>query len=168
MAFANTSHAATLANYNSAEFELNQASPNAMARNMLGTITHRSVMRTMVLTYDSATQSKVVGTVSLLNLQGKAASLPQKAIIRNCVIDVITTPTSGGSATIAIGTGQAANDLKAATAVASYTGLVACVPVGSAATSIRLTADRLPTMAIATADLTAGKFYVFVDYTVEP
>jgi hypothetical protein len=47
---------------------------------------------------------------------------------------------------------------------------MACVPVGSAATSIKLTANRTPTITITTASttathsLTAGKINVFIQY----
>lgn len=93
-------------------------------------------------------------------------ALPKNAIVVGCYVDVITAPTSGGSATIAISTGQAAADLMAATAKASFTGIMACIPTGSAASSIKLTADSQPYIAIATAALTAGKFNVHILYAL--
>lgn len=93
-------------------------------------------------------------------------ALPKSAIVIGCYVDVITTPTSAGSATIAISTGQAAADLMTATAKASFTGIMACIPTGSAASSIKLTADSQPYIAIATAALTAGKFNVHILYAL--
>jgi hypothetical protein len=43
---------------------------------------------------------------------------------------------------------------------------VAGIPVGTAATSVKLTAERTLTVSIATAALTAGKFVALVEYTV--
>ncbi len=148
----------------SAEHKLNQASPGAMAETQLGTTLFREQVHTLKAVYDFAKQGGAVGTVSLLGPDGKAAVLPKGAIVRDCLIDVLTAPTSGGSPTIALGTGQTGTDLKAATAIASYTGLVVCIPIGTAATAIKLTADRTSTATIATAALTAGKFNVLIHY----
>ncbi len=148
----------------SAEHKLNQASPNALAETQLGTLLFREQVHTLKATYDFAKQGGVQGAIQLLGPDGKPAKLPKGAIVRDCLIDVLTAPTSGGGATIALGTGQTATDLKAATAIASYTGLVACVPVGSAATAVKLTADRTPIATVATADLTNGKINVLIHY----
>jgi hypothetical protein len=113
--------------------------------------------------YDFSVSGGAVGAISLLDENGKAAVIPNKAIITDSMIDVITAPTSGGSATIALGA-NTTTDLKAATAIASYTGIVAGVPVGTAATAVKTTADRTVTATIAVAALTAGKFYVMVEY----
>lgn len=110
------------------------------------------------------------GSLSLRDVDGKAAVIPDNAIVQDCVIDVITAPTSSAYPTVAFSTGQSAGDLKTATAIASVSGLMACVPVGSAATSIKMTADRTPTITIttvsvtATHSLTAGKIDVFIKY----
>ena len=79
--------------------------------------------------------------------------------------DVITTPTSGGSPTIAFGA-NTTTDLKAATAIATYTGILAGVPVGTAATAVKTTAERTLTATIATATVTAGKIHFWVQYYV--
>lgn len=147
-----------------AEHKLNQASAQAMVETQLGTTLFREQIHTLKATYDFAKQGGAVSAIQLLGPDGKAAVLPKGAIVRDCLIDVLTAPTSGGGATIALGTGQAATDLKAATAIGSYTGLVTCVPVGTAATAIKLTADRTPTATIATAALTAGKINVLIHY----
>jgi hypothetical protein len=141
-------------------------SATAGPSNLIGTKMVKEVMHTLKATYDFSVSGGAIGAITLLGEDGKAAKLPKNAIVRDCIIDVITAPTSGGSATIALGTGQSATDLKAATAIATYTGLLACVPVGSAATAIKLTADSTMSATIATAALTAGKINVWVDYSV--
>lgn len=142
------------------QFSLNQETSAPLGDRLI-----KETVHTLKLQYNFADQGGTIGAINLRGEDGKSARLPKGAIIRDCIIDVVTTPV-GATATIAIGTGQAANDLKAALAVASYTGLVACVPVGTAASAIKLTADRTPTMTVATAALTAGKFYVLVDYVL--
>lgn len=112
---------------------------------------------TVKCTYDYDVHGGAVGAIEL------PLDLPDNAIIWTGVADVVTAPTSGGSATIALGV-NTATDLKAATAIASWTGLVALVPVGSAATAVKLTADRTLTLTIATAALTAGLINFFLQY----
>lgn len=159
-----TTFAATLAKTLEAEYKLNQASPNAMATQQLGTTLHKGRIHVARATYDFAVLGGAVGAVNLKSDQGTTVILPNKALIVGCYIDVATAGTTAASGTIALGTGQAANDLKAALAAASYTGIVACVPTGTAASSIKLTADRTMTATIATGAITAGKFTVFVEY----
>ena len=129
-----------------------------------GTELLRYKKHVMVGTYDFSVQGGAVGTVNLKDVNGNNAQLPKGAIITMGIIEVVTSLTSGGSATVALGTGQSGSDLKAALAYGSYTGLVATIPVETAATSIKLTADNVMTATIATAALTAGKFNVFVEF----
>jgi hypothetical protein len=154
------------ANEQGAEFQLNQASPNAMAVNRLGSRVVKAVSRVAILRYSFAVSGGNIGTISLKSELGQAWTLPKNAVITGCVIDVISAPTSSGSATIALSTGQAALDLKTSTAYASYTGLVACIPVGVAANDIKITSNVSPTLNIAVASLTGGKFNVLVQYTI--
>lgn len=147
------------------EFLLNQASPQAMADTQLGTSLVRGAVQVLKLVYDYSKDGGAVGTIGLRDENHNLVKIPKGAIISGCLIDQITTPTSGGSATIALNTGLGtAGDIKDATAYGSFTGLVACVPVGSAASSIRTTIDTSPSMAIATAALTAGKINVLLYY----
>lgn len=161
-----SAYAASLSDTKAAAFDLNRASPGAMQKHALGSLVTEQKVWTLKAVYDFSKLGGAIGTVVLKGPDGLNAVLPKGAVIRDCLIDVVTAPTSGGSATIALGTGQSGTDLKSATAIASYTGLVACVPVGTAATAIKLTADRSPTATIATAALTAGKINVFIDYTL--
>jgi hypothetical protein len=151
-----------------AQFRLNKASPNAMQLSKLGDKVVAETVHTLRASYSFAVQGgRTSSSINLIDVStGIAAVLPKGAIITHCAIDVVTTPTSGGASNIAIGSGQAANDLKAALAVASYTGLVACVPVGTVGTSIKLTADRTMTMRVDTNTLIGGKFYVIVQYVI--
>lgn len=108
-------------------------------------------------TYDFAVHGGAIGTINL------DLKLPDNAIIYGGMFDVLTDPTSGGSATVALGL-NTTTDLKGATAIASITGLVALVPVMTAGTAVKLTAERQLKVTIATAALTAGKFNVFLYY----
>jgi hypothetical protein len=130
----------------------------------LGNKLVRDKVQTIVLKYDFAVQGGAASsTINLLDIEtGKSAKLPKGALVVDCIIDVITPAVGAGS--ISISTGKAVADLKAATAAASYTGLVACVPVGSAATAIKQTADVTPSIATTVGTITAGKFYVVLQY----
>lgn len=153
-----------------AAFSLNHGS--GFQKYELGRKVIEQDVRDLRLTYDFSVSGGALGVLKLPIAKTPASSsqvsatLPKGAIVVGCYIDVITTPTSGGSATISIGTGQTATDILGATAIASYTGIVACTPTGSAATAIKLTADRVPTITIAVAALTAGKFNVHIQYAL--
>ena len=129
----------------------------------VGTQILRNCIQVLFAQYDFAVQGGAIGTVNLLGLDGKPAVLPQNAIIVLALIDVLTPCTTSASGTIAL-TAQSAGDIKAALAAASYTGLVAGIPVGTAATAIKMTADRTLQATIATGAITAGKFNVIIEY----
>lgn len=116
-------------------------------------------------TYDFSVLGGAVGTVNLLDPSGNAATLPDKAIVTQVYIDEVTNVTSGGSATIAIGL-NTTTDLIGATAIASFTGIIAGTPTGTAATMVKATAARTITATIGTAAVTAGKLEVFIEYVV--
>lgn len=116
-------------------------------------------------TYDFAVNGGAVGTVNLKDPDGNDATLPISAIVTQVYIDEVTNVTSGGAATVSVGA-NTTTDLLAATAIASFSGIIAGVPVGTAATMVKLTAARTLTASIATAALTAGKLNIFVEYVV--
>lgn len=95
--------------------------------------------------------------------------IPDNAIILGGMLNPTTAPV-GVSATLAFGTsaGSAANSLKAATAITSFTldALVALVPLWTAATAFKMTAAGSLTMTIATTDLSAGVIELTVFYYV--
>lgn len=115
------------------------------------------------MTYDFAVDGGAVSVITPAN----SPTIPINAIILGGTIDITTTLTSGGAATIALGLGSGAQvaALKAATAVASYAaGQLALIPVFTAATYVKAAAAAALTLSIATAALTAGKFDVNLAY----
>ena len=108
-------------------------------------------------TYDFAVHGGAVGD-NPIDLK-----LPGNAIVYNGMIDVVTDPTSGGAATVALKI-EGAADLLAATAIASVTGQVDTIPNGTAANAVKLTEERTLAVTVATAALTAGKMNIFLEY----
>ena len=111
----------------------------------------------------SGSQPKILGVNSPQRLV-----LPPSAIVVRTLIDVITAPTGAG-ASIAVGTGVATNDIKAATVVGSFTGLLDGLQVNTAASSTKVPAAQaqpgvIPSMTISGGVLTAGKFNVHIEY----
>lgn len=122
------------------------------------------LVKSAKMTYEFAVDGGAVGLITPTN----SPTLPIGAIILGGVIDITTTLTSGGAATIALGTsaGSSAASLKAATAVATWAAgvTVPVVPVFTAATYVKLTAAGRLTLTVASFALTAGKFNVNVIY----
>lgn len=129
-------------------------------------------VRSLRVQYDFAKQGGAVGTIILPIPKSPGfvgapfGFLPKNSVIVGCYIDVLTAGTTSAGGTIAISTGQAGADLKAATAAASYTGILACIPTGTAASAIKITADAKPSIAIATGAITAGKFNLIIEYVL--
>lgn len=155
-----------------AEFRFNHG--QGFQQSLLGTQSIRNQTRALKVQYSFAKSGGAISTISLPvpatpgyggSLTG---ALPKNAIVVGCFIDVITTVTSGGAATLAFGTGQTGVDLLAATAKGSFTAgsILACIPVGTAATAIKLTADRVPSVTIAAAALTAGVINLHIQYVL--
>lgn len=118
--------------------------------------------------YDFAVHGGAVSTINLddsLNEFGSTGNvvIPNGSVVWSGVIDTLTQGATSASGTFSIGL-NTTTDLKAATAAASINGLVALVPVGSAATAVKMTADRTLTTSIATGAVTAGKFNVYLQY----
>jgi hypothetical protein len=113
--------------------------------------------------YDFASQGGVAGDIVLAG-----NPLSKNAIVWDGVVDVITPLEGGAGATAAVSTAQSANDLITAAEITgtpwSTAGSKALVPVGDAANSIKMTADGAPKLVVATNDLTAGKFNLFIEY----
>lgn len=146
------------------EFALNRLSGVAK-KYSLGTLIHKNV-NVAVGKYSYAKQGGAVGDITLrsdLNDSASSVVIPDNAIIQDVLIDVLTTPTTNSGGTLAL-KAQSSGDLKGATAAASFAGLMDGVPVGSAATSIKLTADRTLKLTVASAVLTGGIFNVYVEY----
>lgn len=114
--------------------------------------------------YDYSKLGGAVGDISLVDDYGDPAVLPDNAVVDKVIIDVLTAPTSGGAATVALKS-EAAGDLLAATAIAGITGIIDGVPNGAAANAKKMSADRRVTATVAVAALTAGKFRVMIEYS---
>jgi len=117
--------------------------------------------------YSFANDGGAVGAITPAN----NVTLPANAVIVNVSIQSTTAVTSGGAATVAIGTsaGSSANSLLAATGKASFTAgaFVQGIPVPqTASTWVKLTAAGSITATVATAALTAGVIEIYVFYFV--
>ena len=117
--------------------------------------------------YDFAVDGGAIGAITLRSNDGP---IPAGSIIERGYLDVITLTTSGGAATIA-GQAEAANDLFAATGVATFAAgtrrnILPAPASGSATagTQVKTTAPRSPAIVIAAFALTAGKFTVTLFY----
>lgn len=124
----------------------------------------RSAKPSAIYEYDFAVDGGVVGSIPMRAISGGGPT-PSGATILDTILDVLTVLT-GATATAAVQT-EAANDVVAAAAISgapwSTTGRKAGIPV-SAATSVKTTAARTPTVVVGTANLTAGKFRLYVEY----
>ena len=118
--------------------------------------------------YDFAVDGGAVSTIAITS----GTPIPSGSVILGGYVDIITTLTSGGAATIACQV-EAANDILTAVAVASWTaGRKNVLPAPTtgaltASTAVKTTADRNISIVIAAAALTAGKFNVVL-YIVPP
>ena len=112
-------------------------------------------------TYDFAVDGGAISTIQLFN----SPILPAGTIILGGIIDPITTLTSGGAATVAVGVGSGAQTaaIKAAAAMGTYAGgtPLAMIPVWSAG-FFTVAADGKLSVTIAAATVTGGKFAIHV------
>ena len=113
--------------------------------------------------WDNAVVGSTTGSISLLDADGKAAVLPVNSIVVDCLLDVKTPITLKSSFAVnapyfAFSTGvDGVKDIKANLPASSFAsaGLVACVPVGSAATAVRITTESTPIITITSASHSA-------------
>lgn len=125
-----------------------------------------NLVRTARAKYVFATDGGVVGLIT----PALTAVIPDNAIVFGALVNAITAPTSGGAATIAIGTtaGSAGNSIKVATAIATYTidSVLPGTPVFTAGTAFKMTAAGSINITVAAVDLTAGVIEITVFYVV--
>lgn len=118
-------------------------------------------LQVLKATYDFTIDGGAISTILLANSQ----VIPAGAIILGGIIDPITTLTSGGAATVAVGIGNGASAaaLKAAAAMGTYVGgtPLAMIPVWSAG-FFKLAADGKISITIAAATVTGGKFAIHI------
>lgn len=167
--FALPSYGATLSATNDAEFKLNQSNAGAMQSTLLGTAIQKMRMHSLKCVYDYSLRGGGPGSINLKTVTGSNCVIPNKGIIRDVLIDVVTAPTSGGSTAIAVSSGQVTADLLVAASYSGFTGLMPGVPVGTAATAIKMTADRSPVIVLGQnggVALTAGKLNVHIQYQI--
>jgi len=95
-----------------------------------------------------------------------APSLPANAVLVNAYVEIITAPTSDGSATISIGTQSDDDALLAATAFNN--GMFGANKVTSVSNTLplKIAGEESVIVRIQTAALTAGKFNIFVEYYI--
>ena len=121
------------------------------------------IQRDFTCLYDFSADGGAVSAISLDMV------IPDNFIVTSGMIDVITTfkSTAGGTdkATLALHL-QTANDIVSAVAIETGTpwdvGLQQLIPVGTAATAIKMTAARTLTLTIGTAAVTAGKMQIYL------
>ena len=124
-----------------------------------------TLSKTLLFQYDFARETGAAGAIPLVTPAGLPQTLPDNAVITEVVIEGITDLTSGGAATVSLGyTGQAIAFL-GVTALTHATWNVNNVTVGTATAAVGKTGGGVEVLAtIADADLTAGKFQVWVTY----
>lgn len=115
--------------------------------------------------YDFAKDGGAIGAITL------KAKIPAGAIVFGGFTEVLTTLTSATDAATGALHIEGANDLKSAVAISDAAnpwdaGRVALVPVFSAATTKKTTAERNVIFTIAVEALTAGKFAVHILYVM--
>jgi hypothetical protein len=124
--------------------------------------------KTIQAEYDFAIDGGAIGTITLRQTGSTLPNLlPTGSVIVGGYIEVLTTLTSGGAATVGINS-EAAGDIKAAaTAFTVYattgSGIVSILP-SFGTTAVKTTAARSLAITIAAATVTAGKFRVVVFY----
>lgn len=149
------------------EFALNRLSGTAQ-KYQLGTLLHKNV-NIVVGKYSFAVQGGDVGDISLLSDLYDTNStivIPDNAVVKQVYVDVLTSVAGGYNSSVAV-KAQTTADLYPATAVASVSsGIKAGTPVGTAATMIKLTADRTLKASVSNQALTAGVFNAYVEYVL--
>lgn len=142
----------------------NGLNPTVDSLNATGSGVGVNVLRAAKAIYSFATDGGLVSTITPVG----TVALPSKAVIVGATINSTTAATSGGAATVAIGTsaGSSTTSILGATAVASLSlnALLNGVPVF--ATPVKLTAGGNITFTVATAALTAGVIECVVYYYI--
>lgn len=123
-----------------------------------------AALKCLKFQYDFADLGGAQGAITLTDDADAALTIPDNAVIVRAYVEALTSPTSGGAATIKLGVTGDDDCFIAATAfdngefdLTVNTEMTAGIPVKTtAAVSVLAT--------VATADLTAGKFNIWVEY----
>ncbi len=111
-------------------------------------------------TYEPTVDGGAVGD------HGLGVTIPDNAIIMRGICDIVTAFTStSNDGTMALKV-QSAGDLLAAVDADTLSGIKELIPVGTAATMIKLTANRELTVTVAVHELLTGKAVFFVEYVL--
>ena len=126
--------------------------------------------------YDFSVSGGTAGVIALSSLDGKSV-IPVGAVVKSVWMKVLTTATSGGSATVIVGNITDDNGYLVSIAVASLVAGVCFNSEGKGGallwddtndcrifTTVANANDGAVNITIGTADLTAGKFAVVVEY----
>lgn len=146
----------------------------------LGTQLQSKKIHVLQAYYDFNRQGGAIGVLNLLDAKDmKIAVLPAGAIVKNCVIHVLTPLTSSGSTTVSFSSGSLLEDVKPAAAKTSFAtpdGLVSCQIAGATVStwlkmpgytdgySAGYTREYTPTMKINVSALDGGKLSVWLEY----
>lgn len=142
--------------------------PDAYGGNGLGFLLHRT-QNVVKVNYSFAVNGGALGLINLYDDLGNPCILPPSAVITRTFSNWPTALTSLGSATISQGSGAAVNDLKTATAVASYTGLLEGASTGASSAFVALgstAAGYRVGITVAVAALTAGVGSIYIYYVL--
>jgi hypothetical protein len=122
----------------------------------------RGETQEIIANYDFATDGGAIGDIAL-----RGEAIPSGAIITDALLLIDTVPTSGGAATVAVKV-EGAADIQAAAAISGSPWSAAtakrCSAVTATAAPVVTTAARQPTITVAAATLTAGKFKLILKY----
>lgn len=132
----------------------------------------RGSIHTLSWLYSFAADGGTVSTKILKDVKAATLQIPSPIVVLRGYVEVVTALTSGGAATIAVGTTADDDGLLVATAVGSFTAN-AILPFNGAlvhngittanAAHLRVAAATNLTLKVATAALTAGKAYVHLE-----
>ena len=145
---------------------LNKSNDWPLAKNAVGDLVHKN-MNCLKGNYKFSRDGGAVGDINLKDQDGVGLLVvPSGAVIVNAIVHVTTAFTSGGAATIDLNS-EAANDLLAAGAVASFSSnaKIQGIPdFGTLADAVITTAARTLSLSVNVAALTEGEANVYVFY----
>ncbi len=108
-------------------------------------------------------------TIYLLDNESQRITLPTGAVVTNCLVDVVTAPTSdGASANLAFHMQSNGEVVKAATHKSVFTTTlpIVCTQTGSVSNMLKLASETSLTVRIASEAMTAGKINVWLQYVL--
>lgn len=119
-----------------------------------------------VAIYDFSTMTGAVASYNCLDINGNPAVIPANAVVTRSYLDCPTACTTSASGTLAFKM-NSANDIKTATAAASFTGQLEGQSTGAISAAVKNgTSDKQIVASIATGALTAGKVYCYIEYVL--